>query len=227
MRLKFQDAIKQTGRERRYGTVAHKLSWFRTNSSTTLFFTCFRLKICNNKNRFFENVTQVNLLKHAFILFPEVVAPNPNRQLSLQYYWYQLILQRHRSHMTGEKDLSENYVALTKGRSTVNAIHAVMDIAAKARKGVVERKRFCALISIDIYNSFNTVRWESCIQAMIRKKVPDYLLQMLDDYPSNRWVIYEGIKWSPNERWHVAPLEVCGLSHSCETSCITIFCTWT
>ena len=35
--------------------------------------------------------------------------------------------------------------------------------------------------------------------AMMRKNVPDYLLQMIDDYLSDRWVIYEGDKWSLKE----------------------------
>ena len=34
---------------------------------------------------------------------------------------------------------------------------------------------------------------------MMRKKVPDYLLRMIDDYLSDRWVIYEGDKWSLEE----------------------------
>ena len=33
-------------------------------------------------------------------------------------------------------------------------------------------------------------------EAIVRKKVPDYLLRMIDDYLSDRWVIYEGDKWS-------------------------------
>ena len=34
---------------------------------------------------------------------------------------------------------------------------------------------------------------------MMRKKVPDFLLRMIDDYLSDRWVIYQGDKWSPKE----------------------------
>ena len=45
-------------------------------------------------------------------------------------------------------------------------------------------------------HSFNTARWNICIEAMVRKKVPDYLLRMIDGYLSDRWVIYEGDKWS-------------------------------
>ena len=34
---------------------------------------------------------------------------------------------------------------------------------------------------------------------MVQKKVPNYLLRMIDDYLSDRWVIYEGEKWSLTE----------------------------
>ena len=45
----------------------------------------------------------------------------------------------------------------------------------------------------------NTTRWNICIKAMMRKKVPDYLLRMIDDYLSDRWVTYKGDKWSFKE----------------------------
>ena len=34
----------------------------------------------------------------------------------------------------------------------------------------------------------------------MRKKIPDYLLRMIDDYLSERWVLYEGDKWSLKEK---------------------------
>ena len=40
---------------------------------------------------------------------------------------------------------------------------------------------------------------EHLIEAMVRKKVLDYLLRMIDDYLSDRWVIYEGAKCSLKE----------------------------
>ena len=75
----------------------------------------------------------------------------------------------------------------------------MVDIATKARRGTGKREGFYALISIDIRNAFNTVRWNICIEAMVRKKVPDYLLRIIDNYLSDRWVIYEGDKWSLKE----------------------------
>ena len=43
----------------------------------------------------------------------------------------------------------------------------------------------------------------------MQKKVPDYLLRMIDDYLSSRWVIYEGRKWSLKEKMtYGAPQEL-------------------
>ena len=79
------------------------------------------------------------------------------------------------------------------------AIQAVVNIATNARERTGKRKGFCALISIDMRNAFNTAKWNICIKAMVRKKVPDYLLRMIDDYLSDRWGIYMGDKWSLKE----------------------------
>ena len=57
-----------------------------------------------------------------------------------------------------ENGLSENQFRFRKGRSTVVAIQAVVNIATNAIKGPSKRKGFCALISIDIRNAFNTAR---------------------------------------------------------------------
>ena len=111
----------------------------------------------------------------------------------------EMVLQRLQGHMVRENGLLENQFDFRKGRSTVDAIQAVVDIATKARRGTGKRKEFSALISIDIRNAFNTTRWNICIEAMVQKKVLNYLLRMIDDYLSDRWVIYEGDKWSLKE----------------------------
>ena len=104
----------------------------------------------------------------------------------------ELILQRLLTLLVKENGLSENQFEFRKSRSTVNAIQAVVNIVPNARKGTGKRKGFCALISIDIRNAFNITRWNICIEAMMRKNIPDYLLRMIDDYLSDRWVIYKG-----------------------------------
>ena len=96
--------------------------------------------------------------------------------------------------MVGKNSLSVNQFGYRKGKSKVDAIQTAMDIATKARRGTGKRKGFCALISIGIRNAYNTARWNNCIKVMMRKKVLDYLLRMIDNYLSNRWVICEGDK---------------------------------
>ena len=49
-----------------------------------------------------------------------------------------------------ENGLSENQFGFRKGRSTVDAIQAVVDAVTNARKGTGKRKEFCASISSDI-----------------------------------------------------------------------------
>ena len=56
------------------------------------------------------------------------------------------------------------------------------------------------MTSIDIRNAFNTARWEICIEAIMRKKVPDYLLRMKNDYLSDRWVIFEAVSGLSKKR---------------------------
>ena len=87
-----------------------------------------------------------------------------------------LILQRIQALLFGEIGISENQFGFRKDRYTVDAIQAVVNIATNAREGTGKRKGFCALISIYIRNAFNTARWNICIEAMMQKNVPDYLL---------------------------------------------------
>ena len=77
--------------------------------------------------------------------------------------------------------------------------HLVEGIVKNEQRGTGKRKGFCALISIGLRNAFNTARWKICIKAMVQNKLPDSQLRMIDDYLSNRWVIYEGDKWSLKE----------------------------
>ena len=143
----------------------------------------------------------------------------------------EMILQRLQSPMVGEKSLSENHFGFRKGRSAVDVIQAVMDDATKARRATGERKGLCALVSINIRNAFNTVKWQNSIEAMMRKKVPNYLYWRMVDYLNHRWVIQEDDKWSLKEEmtcgasqgsrvgplvWNVMYDDSCALTHLLE-----------
>ena len=70
----------------------------------------------------------------------------------------EMIPQGLQGHMVRENSLSENQFGFQKGRSTIDAIQAVVHIATKARRRTGKRKGFCASISSDIRNAFNTAK---------------------------------------------------------------------
>ena len=133
----------------------------------------------------------------------------------------EMILQRLQGHMVSENGHSEYQFGFPKGRSTVDGIQAVVDIATDARRKTGKRKAFCAMISIDIRNAFNTARWNICFEAMVRKKVPDYLLGMIDDYMSDSWVIYKGHKWSVKNEMTPAGTSIIGFADDALVVCAT------
>ena len=53
----------------------------------------------------------------------------------------ELILQRLQTLLVGENGLSENQFGFRKGKSTVDAIQAVVNIATNVRKGTGKRSR--------------------------------------------------------------------------------------
>ena len=63
----------------------------------------------------------------------------------------ELIVQRLQALLVGVSGLSENQFGFRKGRSTVDAIEAVVNIDTNARKGTGKLKGLCPLISIYIY----------------------------------------------------------------------------
>lgn len=103
-----------------------------------------------------------------------------------------MVLQRLQNHLTGENSLSGKQFGFRKGRSTVDAIQAVVALAEKAKKGSGKKKGFCALVAIDIRNAFNTARWPMIMESLRERSVPGHLLRIVDNYLSDRWVIYEG-----------------------------------
>ena len=101
----------------------------------------------------------------------------------------EMILQRLQGHMVRENGLSENQFGFRKGRSTVDAIQAVVDIATKARRGTSKRKGFCALISIDT-QCVQYRRWNICIEVMVSN---DTL------WRAKRWLDSRGLKMAPEK----------------------------
>lgn len=100
-----------------------------------------------------------------------------------------LLLTRLESHVSA--GLSGNQYGFRKGLSTTDAILEVVNLAKSAKTGTGKNKGYCALVTIDIRNAFNSVRWKDVIEALQERQVPEYLLRMIEDYLSERTIIYE------------------------------------
>lgn len=89
--------------------------------------------------------------------------------------------------------LSNLQFGFRKSRSTVDAIKSVVDMAAAAIEGARWRegsKEYCAVVTLDVRNAFNSVSWSSIKKALARMDAPVYLRRILSSYLSDRKLIY-------------------------------------
>lgn len=101
-----------------------------------------------------------------------------------------IILNRLSIYIEGEYGLSRRQFGFRKGRSTLDAIRTVAETAEKASKQKRRGNRYCAVVTIDVKNAFNSASWEAIAAALHRMRVPDYLCRVLKSYFTNRVLVY-------------------------------------
>ena len=52
-------------------------------------------------------------------------------------------------------------------------------------------KEYCAIITLDVKNAFNSADWDATLAALDSKDVPNYLLELIRDYFKDRVLIYD------------------------------------
>ncbi|CAB0029772.1 unnamed protein product [Trichogramma brassicae] len=85
--------------------------------------------------------------------------------------------------------LSERQYGFRKGRSTIDAIQDVISTAREAIAGkrwYRGTKEYCAVVTLDVRNAFNSARWDNILAALRRLLVSDYLLRIIASYFSAR-----------------------------------------
>lgn len=98
-----------------------------------------------------------------------------------------LLLQRLEEHMDahGGRRRAANQFGFKKGVSTESAIGRVLDIAARAAT-TPRKKSLCVLVTLDVRNAFNSLRWPVIDSALRAMNTPEYLVEMLRSWLSNR-----------------------------------------
>lgn len=111
-----------------------------------------------------------------------------------------IILNRLVEYTDGERGLSSNQFGFRKGRSTVDAILSVTRTAEVALQRKRRGIRYCAIVTLDVRNAFNSACWDSIAHSLRSLHVPAYLYRILGNYFQNRVLLYsseEGQKCVP------------------------------
>lgn len=102
-----------------------------------------------------------------------------------------VILNRLTKYTEREGGLSNRQFGFRKGRSTVDAINMVLETAGIAVQPKRRGMRFCAIVTLDVKNAFNSASWYAIARSLHRLKVPEYLCKLIKSYFENRVLMYE------------------------------------
>ena len=103
------------------------------------------------------------------------------------------IICRRLDALKGEEGLSDRQFGFRKARSTIDAKEMIITIAKDAissERWLEGDKEYCALITLDVKNGFNSAAWDATLAVLDSKDVPNYLLELIRDYFKNRALIY-------------------------------------
>jgi len=101
-----------------------------------------------------------------------------------------LLLQRLEAHLDANngRRRAPNQFGFRKGVSTETAIEHVFNIAKLAASGP-GKKDLCVLITLDVKNEFNSLRWPVIDEALRSKKVPEYLVITIRSWLTDRQLL--------------------------------------
>nr|BAC57910.1 reverse transcriptase [Anopheles gambiae] len=102
-----------------------------------------------------------------------------------------IIVQRLNAHIEEVNGLSDDQFGFRSRRSTVDAIQRVVDIVSVARSRNRYSGRYCAVVTLDVTNAFNSASWLAIANALQRINTPKYLYDIIGDYFRNRVLMYD------------------------------------
>ncbi|KAI5723000.1 hypothetical protein M8J76_016853 [Diaphorina citri] len=105
-----------------------------------------------------------------------------------------VINERIKKEMEEKRTLNEHQFGFRRGKSTVDAINIVKELAtAELVKGGKKSRRMCILTILDIKNAFNFANWEKIILALEAKGISSYLIKIIESYLHEREIVWERI----------------------------------
>ncbi|KAF0711018.1 Uncharacterized protein FWK35_00035282, partial [Aphis craccivora] len=98
-----------------------------------------------------------------------------------------LLLQRLDEHLDSRyAGRAPNQFGFRRGISTESAVEVVTKLAKFAAKGNRRQVELCVLVTLDVKNAFNSLRWPVIDEALREKDTPEYLVRMIRSWLSDR-----------------------------------------
>jgi len=101
-----------------------------------------------------------------------------------------IIKKRLETHLEQTGGICNEQFGFRNGRSTIDALNRVREVVESAATGLLYKRKLCAMVSLDVANAFNSASWVHIEQAMVKKKVTQYLICVLRSYLSDRCLLY-------------------------------------
>lgn len=97
-----------------------------------------------------------------------------------------VLLNRLETHIIRAGALNANQHGFRRSKSTIDAIEEVLSIAESAKRGPVQNRDLCVLVTLDVRNAFNSAPWRFIDEALRRSSVPHYLVKILRSYMEDK-----------------------------------------
>lgn len=97
-----------------------------------------------------------------------------------------VLLNRLETHIARVAALSDNQYGFRRSKSTIGAIEEDLRVADSAKRGLVQERDLCVLVSLEVRNS---APWRFIDEAQRRSSVPHNLVKILRSYMEDRKLI--------------------------------------
>lgn len=87
--------------------------------------------------------------------------------------------------------LYDRQFGFRQGMSTMDAVRRVTEIVDAVNSASYKRRGFCVLVTLDVRNAFNSLKWDKIVQELERRRVSGRLRKVIQNYLSDRQVVAE------------------------------------
>lgn len=103
----------------------------------------------------------------------------------------QLLVARLKIELKKNGDLAERQFGFREGRQTIDAIKEIQKVAKNAENFSSRNRKYCAMITLDVRNAFNSASWQLVLEALRKKSINEDLIATIASYLTNRGIILE------------------------------------